>query len=119
MTLLERVEAATKREEYAVLFYVLALAGHEGWIGEDAYRVGLAWVKADAYTDAALLLIPEGCAWRVSQRLDNLGPSCTLQRRDHSGEGFDIWLDVDGKTPALAIVAAAQRAREAENEGTK
>lgn len=82
--------------------------------------LGILAVKQNAphYTtslDSALTLVPEGCAWQVTQRLDNLGPTASIQRRGKNGL-FDIWKDVEAATPALALCIASLKAIQALKE---
>lgn len=59
------------------------------------------FLDAEAYTDAALLLVPDGCKWAVTSR----NSACC--NPDHIAP-----LDwVFAATPALAIAAAALRAK--------
>ena len=59
------------------------------------------FLDAEAYTDAALLLVPEGCKWAITSR----NSACC-------NPGHIASLDwVFAETPALAIAAAALRAK--------
>ena len=85
---------------------------HKRWIDADGVRWQSDATLFSLSLDAALQLVPAGCAWRVSQRLDNRKPDAVIQRRDGKG-GFDVWEETEAATPALALCAACLRAWEA------
>lgn len=74
---------------------------------------------APAYTsslDAALTLVPEGCAWQITKCLDDLPCVAKVQKRSVDAPGFGVWEEVSTKTPPLALVLAALRARKTMEE---
>ena len=63
--------------------------------------------------DAALTLVPEGCAFRLQKNL-NGKYWVSMQRKFPDQElGFDIWVDAYGPTIVLALCIAALKARAA------
>ena len=92
------------------------------WFPIHASRITPPPHPAADLTDAVRWMVPEGCAWQVTQRLDNLGPTAMVQRRNKSDPRlFDIWIDLDFSppaTPALALTLAGWAAAEQkEREG--
>lgn len=58
--------------------------------------------------NAALTLVPPQCAWEVSWTISYVARAVVY--------GQDIHVDCEGETPALAVCAAALRARAGETE---
>lgn len=73
-------------------------------------------LEAHAYLDAALMLLPEGMGWFIGwgqSRPDELMAGARLLRHAEFA-GFEVNNDViaegEGRTPALALLAAIMRA---------
>ncbi len=118
LALAERCEAATgaDREIDAKLAGIFSHSvesddGDFWWGAHDSLPV-----RVPAFTaslDAALTLVPEGWQWVVSQQLGQPFAGC-------GGSPTGGWLawHVDAATPALALCAAALRARAAMEAAT-
>lgn len=70
------------------------------------------YVDVGAYESAALLMVPQGCGWRIwAPAADSLQPHrATIWAA--RGQPMFAPFDVDASTPALAICIAALRATE-------
>ena len=55
--------------------------------------------------DAAVALVPEGCAWEVARSISYVDRAVVY--------GHDLHFDTEGSAPALALCAASLRARAA------
>ena len=61
------------------------------------------WPPYTTSLDSAVTLVPEGCAWRAGCAIDFTPVAVVF--------GHDVHADADASTPALALCAAALRAR--------
>lgn len=69
------------------------------------------FVDVGAYESAALLMVPEGCGWRIwAPAADSLQPHRATVWAAR-GQPMFAPFDVDAPTPALAICLAALKAR--------
>lgn len=102
LTLLQRAEEAERATE-ANEFRIISEAALAifGWQDERYKRV-LRMLEAGASLDAALTLVPEGWDWVI-----NSDGACTLEHPDHAVPLVEAF----AATPALALCAAALRAR--------
>lgn len=115
LDLAQRVEEAPAEQQARIFIEVSFTAG----LAPAAFKRFHKLLRAGAYTDAALLLVPEG--WLIGEWIEGgvgapgaaklLGVEITL---------FCAWVDRDdeaeghGRTRPLALVAAALRARAAQ-----
>lgn len=72
--------------------------------------------------DAALSLVPEGAVWHVMTDYGDLqrakvGPANNPSASIYSNEDRPLFIVADAATPALALTAAALRARAAKEDG--
>lgn len=92
------------------------IPGGDGWTMTGKF---CRFLDAEAWTDAALCLVPEGWGWNVSQPNAKAIASGLLKEetpvRGEVENGFEQRFIVAGETPALAIAQAALRAKEAGN----
>jgi len=103
--LIARLEAAAADEQQNLVLECLNLAYKHQWLPMRAYAVAVSWCMTGAYESAALTLVPEGYEWTIG--LVNTRGFCSL-----GPEGtFTTTAEVDAATPALAICAAALKAR--------
>lgn len=90
------------------------MAMEVSWPARSRFR---RFLDAEAWTDAALMLVPEGWGWNVSQPNAKAIASGLLKEetpvRGEVENGFEQRFIVAGETPALAIAQAAIRAKEA------
>lgn len=74
------------------------------------------FLDAEAWTDAAMLLVPEGWGWNVSQPNAKAIASGLLKEhtpvRGEVGNGSEQRFIVAGETPAHALLAACLKAKE-------
>lgn len=74
------------------------------------------FLGAEAWTDAAMMLVPEGWGWNVSQPNAKAIASGLLKKhtpvRGEVENGFEQRFIVAGETPALALAQACLKARE-------
>lgn len=80
---------------------------HKTWSAEYSEWQGkqsafCAFLDVGAWVDAAMMLVPEGCVWELSQGRD--GCSALVECSDVGGQA-------QAATPALALTAASLRAR--------
>jgi hypothetical protein len=82
--------------------------------GTDVWRDPIAYT---ASLDAAMSLVPEGWFWMAGNR-DRITPRAYVENGEPSFVGISsrrnpnrLWFEVTAATPALALVAAALRAR--------
>lgn len=64
------------------------------------------------YLDHAVFVVEKklpGCNWRL-QKFDGDRKASAIINREHETKHFDIWVDHQGATPALALCAALLRA---------
>jgi hypothetical protein len=119
LALSERCEKATgpdrdiDAEIYDATTPHLLYAGE--YAGKRAVRRsgGAVWLPFFTYSidDITALIERElpAAAWRAVRPLDDRKPQGTIQRRGETG-GFNIWVDTEAATPALALCAAFCRA---------
>lgn len=122
--LIARVEAGTAEQQRELLIEA-AFEIANGWWSEERDAKFYAMLDAEAYESAALMLVPEGWVSGFEHWPDPKGETCKawLKQTSTSKIGHEyFWghatgdLHIDGKaaTPALAIGAAALRAKEAD-----
>ena len=74
------------------------------------------FLDAEAWTDAAMCLVPDGWGWNVSQPNAKAIASGLLKKhtpvRGEVENGFERRFIVAGETPALALAQACLKARE-------
>lgn len=83
--------------------------------GESVFSGCLVWNHREgpsASIDAALRMVPGGCVWRVTSRIEQHLPTAKVQQERHGGPDLAVWAG-EAATPALALCAAALRARAA------
>jgi hypothetical protein len=102
--LIARVEAATVAEQSDVLAAALMAARKAGWFTAKQYSSALRMLAAGAYESAAASLVPEGCEWTR-----HFGANGRLTMMVHGPDPAGSL--VQAATPALALTAAALRAR--------
>ena len=104
--LIARVEAAAVTEQSDVLAAALMAARKAGWFVAKQYSSALRMLAARAYESAALTLVPEGCGW-----LRESPHTMTVYRVPGNHKEWPKYHTVPAATPALALTAAALRAR--------
>jgi hypothetical protein len=116
--LAERIESATAEEHYALLseaHYLIAggtslsmsLTSYRDWLHINAFGKLL---DVGAFLDAAMSLVPEGWFWRVGHSTLYAGWASTNRLHpDHCNREDETF--AKAATPALALCAAALRAR--------
>jgi hypothetical protein len=105
LALAERVEALTG-PNFAVEQQVHAALGGDTLVVSKPFTASL---------DAAMSLVPEGCMAAIVRFSNGTGRANLHKGADVGGEG----IDARAATPALALTAAALRARAANQEQTK
>jgi hypothetical protein len=106
--LAERVEKATGPDRELDMAICLALdtgrrvTGDGRWLGPDEFTESL---------DAARELVPEGLEWRLEQRHSKGMYPAYASLWGRGASDIDHHDNATGKTPALALCAAALRAR--------
>jgi hypothetical protein len=108
--LIARVEVVTVAEQSDVFAVALRVARKAGWFAAKQYSSARRMLAASAYESAALTLVPEG--WFVMLGYQNGGQSAGASLMEYpawQNRGRDAQGTAD--TPALALVAAALRAR--------
>jgi hypothetical protein len=109
----EQAEQATVADEFRVISEAaLAIFGWQ----DDRYRRALHLLEAGASLDAAMMLVPEGATWEIG----NTGPTssyATVYAPITDEPGWVTNEPAEAATPALALCAAALRAR-ASSKGT-
>ncbi len=109
--LLVELLAATAETQESALHAALRYAHRKEWIdGPTGLRAG-AWLGAGAYLDAALVLVPKGYAGQILVGLGVAGHSAAVW--DETTSGTRPAYEAKAATPALALVLAALKAREA------
>jgi hypothetical protein len=128
--LIERLEQATAEQQRELLEAAfVAIHGEpteatrpnvaSAWL--DRWRPFLALLDAGGFLDAAMSLVPEGWRWMAGQREF---PHCRayVENGELAFRGFGLrpnparqWFEVTAATPALALCAAALRARKAQS----
>lgn len=121
--LIDRIEAATGADrdlnaaiavasgQYVVSRHHPGMFAHKDRPHQFSYFV-------PAYTasiDAAMGLVPDGWAWMVGCAPDFQRFFATLMTTDDAAPIEDETIDTNAATPALALCAAAMKARESDN----
>ena len=107
--LIERVEQAQGPDREIDLACHTALALPLGKVCDDNGRLHPDWSAVPRYTaslDAAVSLVPEGWAW-----LRKTPQTMTVYEPPQDEKAWAVHIDGAASTPALALVAAALRAR--------
>jgi hypothetical protein len=109
LALAERAERAqaTAREQAEILLAAIDAVGLDSLADLQARR----FIKAGAFLDAALSLVPEGMAPSVGQNVHRKHWLAFMQIIDVDGAPTTLGRCDHAATPALALVAAALRAR--------
>jgi len=111
IALADRVEAAEAGEQHAIVVKALEALCIAKAITYGQQATMLRYLSAHAFLDAAVSLVPEGWAWMAGCAPGD-GFFATLAPTDESGiEADDV--DTNAATAALALTAAAIRARAA------
>ena len=116
--LITRLEAAT--EPTPALFYDAYVAVFDRLTADDGER-GARFeqlVRAEAWTDAALMLVPEGLGWRVGANPGASKYAGEAEIEDPKDGGWQFTVEANGRSPALALCIAALRARTPPTEET-
>ena len=109
--LIARVEVAAVAEQSDVLAAALMAARKAGWFAAKQYSSALRMLAASAYESAAMTLVPEG--WRV-YRMERLSCAPDAEwRADIIKTYGSVGQNARAShlAPALALTAAALRAR--------
>lgn len=114
---LERAEGPS-RELFGAAFNILNRAPHTSFEALNAHAAKSMRFKklldAEAWESAALMLVPEGWGWLVTQERPSRLAEASISPPD--GEPFGpTSVYADGSTPAIALVIAALKAKEADN----
>ena len=112
--LIARIENASAADQSDVIRAALRHALDQGWITVDAYKRAQLMCNAGAFVDAALTLIPEGHAWSVRWNRASDGElygDARCWRFCHPRDDETPTHRALAATPALALSAAALRAR--------
>lgn len=127
MTLSQRIQTASADETRALLEEAFEVIHGKSpdwlrWYGDveqkHEARSFDAKLNAEAYVDAALMLVPEGMAWTIGygQILpDQLLYAAVIGRNAKwagYGANYDAVARSEGKTPAIAIASAALKAKD-------
>ena len=109
--LIAKLEAATEPDRSLFEEAYEAAWGRPCWDDGERGERFQRFLDAEAWTDAALSLVPEGCGWAVDAGI--YGASwCDVETTD--GDYVTGTYDCPGAaTPALALVIAALKARRA------
>ena len=105
--LLAKLEAAPEADQERLIMEALQYAYDHDWITGVTFVMVRAWVPLGAYLSAAMVLLPKGAAWSISQSddRDDQRPCGVVQVAISTGEEF-------AATPALALALAALKARD-------
>jgi hypothetical protein len=95
LALAERCEQAAGPDQKATMLAVVDALG----LPLDQHYRAVRMIEIGAYESAAVMLVPEGCGWMVMSSAAKVG----------------VWPS-HGATPALALCAAALRARAASHD---
>lgn len=107
--LIARIEGASEGEQFHRIYDCLQFALERKWVTGEQYDSAGQMLAVGAYESAALTLVPEGCGWTGGS--DNLFSIYRKEERDDMPGWPIIGESNFAKTPALAICAAALRAR--------
>lgn len=112
-TLITKVEQTTEDEQYVAIYDALVFAHKHEWITNGPYYIALKFLRAGAYESAALLLVPEGRTfWHLSRYSDPAEFASECSFSTYSDDGSEPHhVKSDAATPALALTAAALRAK--------
>lgn len=120
-SLIERIEAATEDQQYDLLCAAFEVV--KGKIRDTESRPGFTrwhddWfvferkLKAFAFIDAAMTLVPANwTAWELRSHSARTRFSADLSRLSECDSSEEDWAYGRGATPALALCAAALKAR--------
>jgi hypothetical protein len=121
--LAERCEKASEPDRETEARIAMELAWRKTTLGQ----AGRVWYDQDGnleavppkYTaslDAALTLLPEGSEWRLERRFSKAMSPAYASVWNPGATDVDFHANAHGKSPALALCAAALRARAAMDE---
>lgn len=110
--LIARLQSAAPYQQRELLWEAVKLAKDREWIDAHTYARSARFLDAAAYVDAALTLVPEGLEWKAGGNPGAVKYAGEAEI-EHPKEGWAGCIETTGATPALALVIAALKARDA------